>query len=827
MVEKTGLQIVEADRRTTLKYDGKEVDSAASNRVNSFGLYVDGKRISIDGTAIAQSSCVASLTAEGDELRFGDVDMLTDGECVNITIEDYNTLLQGGLVDGYKRYSPLTIYNIVADVASSPKVTYSVADGVVEFSTGEVAIYGKDTLYNNFTDELQENTIDLAETLANTDCPFVNVRWFDPIVPVGGKIVLNYYVDSQSMPSLKDGEIGTTFTVIVKTAGGSTVKKTTYAGEFSIETPAFGSAGETWFSVECIDTNGVGSAVQYFDILVRNAVTPNYYTMTENDLAEYGIVDDDDDIQTALANKAALTAFFAAVKQQGYNGVVMLKRTYWVDYHAVDGFGTQMFYRGIVESGTFVSVEEVTEDVVIESGAQTKRDIPQEGSSTSYDDGVYYFVANTSSAGDDILFPNEFTVDLNESTLRATQCDDLSGGSIISLINNFDTHIINGVIRGIYDGYDFPTGARKQGTKSPGEWLATTSVRASRYCSLERLDVSNSMGYEATIEHNNIYVADPVLSDSQRVDLSTGEIVSANGYVTTQKFPLSKAVAMGAMPNRYIAFGRGGYGDYINMGTTRECFVSFYAEDSYIGSVKTKLYYFVSIPDGATHAIYTFYGKLYNESNPNDVDWKVSHNIYGPLEVFCKHVSRGIKYVGCHWHDTRTTAISYMLAKNVLIEDCAYNDIAKEEGYYRVTRKFGGLEDSWNWCNGVRINRIVCTLGQGKNDFYINFAFNLEICNTKGIRLLVSGGLEDGFIEGNEFIKTPGLVYEALTIDINKRCYHPHVVWRGNRIETLTITCSDGADPVVPMSNTVIDKACGYPNLRLINSKNGDMVVER
>lgn len=841
MLEKTGLHVINADGRTKLKFDGAEVDSVVSHRVNSFGLYVDGKRISVDGTAIAQSSGKGSLTAEGDELHFGNVDMITDGECVNITIEDYNTLLQGGLVDGYKRYSPLTIYNIVADVASSPKVTYSVADGVVEFSTGESATYGKDALYNNFTDELQENTIDLAETLANTDCPFVNVRWFDPIVPVGGKIALNYYVDSQSMPSLKDGEIGTTFTVIVKTAGGATAKKTTYAGEFSIETPVFGSAGETWFSVECINSNGTGSAVQYFDILVRDAVTPNYYTMTENDLAEYGIVADDDDIQTALANKAALTAFFAAVKQQGYNGVVMLKRTYWVDYHAVDGFGTQTYYRCHVEgytedqdgdkltNGYITSVEPCTEQEVINAGVQTKKfvSVPEVGDEYNDFDGDYYIVYNTSASGDEIQFPDEFTVDLNGGTIAATACDDVSGGVVVKFDGNFDTHIINGNIKGNYEIYDFPAGSRKLGANAPAEWLAATSVNSSRYCSLEGLDVSGSMGYEAAITQNNTVVAEPVLTNSQRVDLQTGEIVSANGFVTTQKISLTNATAMGAMPNRYIAFGRSGYGGYVNMGVQRECFVSFYdTTDAYIGSIKTRLYYLVSVPANATKATYTLYGKVYDENNPNNIDWKVSHK-NGVLRLFCPHASRAIKYKGCHWHDTRTTAISYMLAKNVLIDDCTYYNIASERGEYGVTRVFGGLEDSWNWCNGVRINNITCDVGQGSNYFFVNFAFNFEFCNNKGLRLGINGGLESGFVENNELIVSRGYPYAALTLAINSRCYHPQVIYRNNRIDSLAVSFADGAEPTVVMSDTVIKNFCGYPYLRLIDSVNGDIIVDR
>jgi len=104
----------------------------------------------------------------------------------------------------------------------------------------------------------------------------------------------------------------------------SEVRQTTHAGLFAIQTPAFTTQGQTWFSVECIDSDGVSSFTQYFDVLVRDAVTPNYYPMANADLSAYNIKINDDSVNAALNNKSALSNLFAAAKQNGYNGIVML-----------------------------------------------------------------------------------------------------------------------------------------------------------------------------------------------------------------------------------------------------------------------------------------------------------------------------------------------------------------------------------------------------------------------------------------------------------------------------------------------------------------------
>lgn len=828
MLHKVGLYTSLDGEHKVLTYNGKKIDAVFNGNINSFGVYCNGVRLDVDGVGVAKSSSPAAMSAKGENLYLNEVNLLTDGECVNITESDYNALLSGKLVAGYKRYSRSAIYNIVPNVSQAQAVSYTIADGIITFSGGATSSVADNSLYNN-AGILDENTLDLTETITNSRCPFVNVRWFDPKIPVGGKIELQYFVDTQTMSSLNEGAIGDTFTVIIKTADGLVAKRTTYAGEFTLETPVFSTEGETWFSVECVDSNGVGSAVQYFDILVRDAVTPNYYTMVAEDLITYGIVTRDDEelisVTDAIANKAALTSFFAAVKQGGYNGVVMLEKIYWIDYHTVNGVGTQTYYRCTVANNKYTSVESVSEQIVVASGEATSSfgdTPPAVGDWSGRPDGTYYLVKNTSSGGGGVVLPDEFTVDLNGATIAATQCTDLLSGTLFH-ITGFDVHVKNGIVRGNYDGFDFVLASCRQATEAPGEMLATINFRSCRYCSIEGLDVSGALGYElaaGAVSTDDFY--DLIFSEGKRVDLDTGETIDASGFVSTQKVNISNALYMGNQPNRYISLGRGGYAGYLNCGTQREVFFSWYDdEDNYIGSTKSRLYFQVSVPDEAKYVKFSCYGHAYSSSNPNDVDWKLSNN--GTMKITSTLISRGVAIIDCHWHDTRTTAITNLLAKNMLIDGCTYENISAERGKYGVSSYLGLLEDSWNWCSCIKLNNVSCNKGRGSNVFSIYYARNIEFCRCNGIVVQNLGGVEDGVFEDNNF--------DGASIAINKMSYHPHVLYRRNSIGSIYVSCNAGPlgnpDDVIAMSDTVIKSKCGYPKLRLINSKNGDTMVER
>lgn len=850
-MENSSIYVLHKNNKNILMYNGVELTATSTKDSNTLGTIIRDKTLFINGANIATSSTNTDFHVVNDELFFGNVNLSNPAECINITQTDYNKLLKGVPVAGYKRYNKSAIYNIVDDVDQADTITYTIDNGVITFSDNTVAVVDSNILYNNTSGDLTENALDSDETVTNTKCPFVVVKHFNAIIEPESTIKLTYYVDAQNMDALTHENRSDTFTVIIKTKEGKTpVTKTTYAGLFTLETPSFDVEGETWFSIECIDSNGVGSVVQYFDILVRDTVIPNHYVMQAGDLETYGIAINDNTQAKALANKAALSNFFADVKSgeidgsNGYNGVKMLNGTYWIDYHAVDGYGTQTYYNAIVDtnssSSTYKKVKSVspcTEEDAMSSGvwcAFSTDSAPTVGKNVvSYvaaedqhkelqkminnewiKNNHIYYVINTSKSGDNIVFPDGFTVDLNEGTIKAIASTDLASGVVIDLTNNFDTHIINGTVSGNYDIYDWELNKFRVGSPNPSEWLHVTGGHKARYCSFVDLVISESLGYESGIggDHGSDGNT-PSFTYNKRID-SDGSIIDADGYCITQQYTINDGCDE-------VKFGRWGYCGYY-MGKHREVFYSFYdANEDFICTIKSKLYFSCKIPNGAKYVIMTGYGSEAEDFKLNTDNgwlclWTNSKN------------ARNVTYKNCTWKNTRTCALAPTIVKGLVYDSCTFENVAKQGGKYGITTMLADFEDGWQSIQNVAVINCKVKGTEGSNKFFMHFCNGLTFCNNDGIRFENSGGLEHGFIINNTIPK--------LSIARNVKSIHPFVYYRNNNIDSVTISYTndrsipgvsvrdqDKVEPSIYMEDTTIKDKCSYRYLKLRSSMNGNV----
>lgn len=748
MLSKSGISAFSANGKNVVCFNGRKLNESFVRIGHRFGVRItDGKLLYDTKSLMSSLESTPVLTQKDDAVYFGG-EIYASNACTNITLEDYNKILKGEDANAAK-FEDFKIYNIVENPSTSPLITYVDNGDTITFSTGITSRKTYAMIYNGIAGTLPDNTEDLDATVMG-DCPFVNMRYFNPIVKTGDGLLLEYFVDNKNMDSMNNFTIGDTFTTIIRLANGAEYKKTTYAGFHYIELPAFNTTGETWFSVRCVDQNGVSSVEQFFDFLVCNEVVENYYTMTDADLETYGIVPNNNDVQVATSNKAAFTAFFAAAKEGGYNGVILLNNTYWVDYH-----------------------------------------------------------------GNPIAFPNEFTVNLNGATLSATQCVDLNSGSIVKLENNFDTHIVNGFLVGNYDGFDFATTKANTGTTVAGEALNATRVRNnSRYCSFEGLDISQTVGYEFMTDGNyggfDYLDIESNGTNDQRIDLSTGNVVTEEGCVVSNFVSLQNASK--------IAVGRSGQGSYQG-GTRRELLFSFYdTNKAYISTVKTKMYYEVKVPSSAKYIRITGYGT------------KAQYPLYGGTGVLGLNRNptypTNIIYKNCSWHDTRTVALTISGCNGVLVKNCHWTNIALESGTYQVTKHLGDLEDGWQRTRNVFIHNCTAVAGNGINSVTMTYCNKLEMVNCNGFSV-TSSGIEDGLVADN--------VLGTLTIGRDFRSMNPHVVYLRNAITTLSVTYTDGSgntyntghvDKVVPMIDSTIKNMCSYSDLLMRNSKNGVILID-
>ena len=380
MLAKSGLYLINKDGRYHLMFGGEDVGSFRV-RENKLGVIIDGGKLSIDGVNFASSMLAHPSVVDVDgSVYFGETPLVVNGKCINITAEDYSDLIGGNAVAGYAKYNLSNIYNIVDDVATADEITYTVEDGVITFDTAVTANRSDGMVYGNISGVMADNVEDMSSTVDNIDAPFVSVRYFEQVVIEGEHIDLTYHVDTQDMFKTNYDIVGNTFTVEVETASGSVVKRTTYAGVFTISTPSFSVPGETWFSIRCVDSRGVSSAVQYFDVLVKTQaqMERNFYEMSQSDLQDFQIIPNNTDVLIANDNKSALSAFFAKVKEDGYNGVLMYNNQndnngegtiYWIDYH--DVIGVSRFFLCEVSADTIRSVSELTLQQVVDAGYNT------------------------------------------------------------------------------------------------------------------------------------------------------------------------------------------------------------------------------------------------------------------------------------------------------------------------------------------------------------------------------------------------------------------------------------------------------------------------
>lgn len=600
---------------------------------------------------------------------------------------------------------------------------------------------------NNYVNILPEASVSQS-TFTNVDAPLVQVRYFNPVFGLGDTVRIPYYVSDRYMEDKTKFELGKTFTTIIK-FNRQTYKKTTFAGEQFIDIVSPSSEAETFFSIQCVEDNGVESSIQFFDVSVRSQRTYNTYQMKEADLATFGIVPGIVTDEQAYDNKAALSAFFAFVKGNGYNKVEMLPLVYYINYHAKV-------------------------------------------------DGVYV----TKNGGNNIVFPDDFTIDLNGATLTAVQSDDLNNGQIVELKENTNTHIVNGHIKSIYKGFDFQATKDNTGVTTPAEGIICARIVSSKYCSFDGLDISDSVGYELPFRVN---VGTMVMNEHYHIAFEQKKFIDYEGNEVDSDIMMSGTTYI-QLVSGYdeLVVGRPlGYGGYF--GSQREIFMSFYdGQYGFLCTIKSKQQWLVKIPENAAFVRVSAYGtsEQLNVAYP------------GGLAVYYMHLSKNCEVKNCTIRDTRTVGFAPCSGNHILFKNNAYYNIANERVWY-VTKLFGDIEDSWQYCRNIYFFDNELRYGDTAT-FVVYYATNFNFIGNKGISPDLRGGMEGMYFANNYM--------EKLGVDFNNKSYHPQFFFKSNVIGRLTVTTTSSTeenDMNIPMENCTLVDQNDSPLLIFRNCKNG------
>lgn len=378
-----------------------------------------------------------------------------------------------------------------------------------------------------------------TNNLTSKEIPELYIRYFNPKVKINTEIIIPYYVSDNTQAEYLSNNTSKTFTTIVK-FNSKEFSKTTAAGEFDINIGSISTTGETYFSIYTIDSNGVASIEQFFDILIIDntySITQSQtYTMTSADISTYNIkAGESISVSDAKLNGAALTNLFKGIKNKGYRKIIMLNNVYMLDYH-----------------------------------------------------------------GDKVTLPDQFTVDMNGATFKAIQSNDINVSNLVDLRDCFDSHVMNGKLIGNYDGFDFEATKNNTNYNIPGEGLAVAEINGARYSSFENMEMSYSVGYNLGVFGGNKagYVGTPgqlAFKNQCYID-ANGNQVSSSTMCTTDITDISTLLDRGELQcSVYLGYG----GLALNKA---ELFMHFYGNSqNYLKTIKTRQYQVVKIPSGAKY----------------------------------------------------------------------------------------------------------------------------------------------------------------------------------------------------------------------------------
>ena len=513
------------------------------------------------------------------------------------------------------------------------------------------------------------NTINSTNNLTSTKIPELYIRYFNPKQKVNETISIKYYVSDSTQAEYLNKDDSKSFTTIVKIKDKS-YTKTTKAGEYSIDIGSIATTGETYFSIQTIDNNGVASIEQFFDILIvddsYNQV--NNYNMTTTDLSTYNItIGETASIAQAKANNTGLNNLFKAIKSKNYNKITMLNKVYMLDYHS-----------------------------------------------------------------DKVVLPDNFTINMNGATFKATQCNDINVSNLVDLRDCFDSHVKNGKLIGNYDGFDFEATKTNTNYNIPGEGLAVAEINGARYSSFEDMEMGYSVGYNLGVFGGKLagYVGTPgqlAFPNAYYIN-EQGNTVSSSTMSTTELIDISTLLDRGEIQcNVYLGYG----GLALNKA---ELFFHFYDSNStYKTTIKTRQYQVVKIPSGAKSMRITGFTPTTTSSG---------------MTICHTGGATNCELINVKSYNTRTCAMHPGIYNHLLIKNCSFNYVA-DENEYKVTKLALDFEDGYE--NGKNLFFINNEVYEGTSALTIQRGFNCNVIKCRNFGLDLRGHIKGGLIKNNFF----------------------------------------------------------------------------
>lgn len=387
-----------------------------------------------------------------------------------------------------------------------------------------------------------------------TMIPYISTYDFKEKVNIKEDVIIPLYITDYYQREYLYEDTSETFTINYEIEGTMHTINNINAGDYELNLGKCSSIGEKEIWIQVIDKRGIKSQKLYKWVLIIDdayeITEAQTYTITQEDLDKYGIKNTNSVDDTDMTNtRLGLTELFKEIKGNGYRKAILLNGTYRINY--------------------------------------------------------------TVDRSKPIFIPSEFTVDLNNSTIKLNP-ENEGSNLMINMKDCFDSHVINGTIEGDYaERLSNGTTVNSGGEGSNIVWMTGNS----RYCSVENCTVSQATGYACSTSIGEIKARIPLNPDNVKfsnnifISSNTGEEYNLEGVTTSNFIDITSM-----LPYNYIMYGvllmNGGMS-----GDSYNCFYNFYDENyNFIEQVVSHQYRFIRIPNESKYLKLTLIGNDFTPS---------------------------------------------------------------------------------------------------------------------------------------------------------------------------------------------------------------------
>lgn len=501
-------------------------------------------------------------------------------------------------------------------------------------------------------------------------------------------------------------------------------------------------------------------------------------------------------VKAAIKNRIALTRLMEAARAYAtnYNQEVVLKLPKMpivIDRHVLTS-GNTYNWIGDFSTELDMSKEIVHPDYVVrptnESAALNN-----------------YLYVNTGS----IKFPNNFTLDLNGSTIYCLQSSDIQGDGgawMVSIGGCFNTHLINGRVYGPYkhclyrNNNGFPEG------------LSVIAIANSNFSTVENVDIAYSVGYDCWVAGygvavNTSYEGDvkyPFANngylnyDGDKVFSTSNDPYDGYYMKVRNSVPISQSTRVCCNKERltdikktlmHIATNAAGEGVAVSP-ASKEIFIHMYEntepKTKYYKTTFNKLKYLGTrkiYDDGIFFApdnVYTYFLTKIGESasTSNNFLNRLNYDNHSVKFVYPKAVSIGCGFKNCRIYNERSCIYNCSqntqgFGKNILTWNVACERSVQDGGFSNQLQYIDFENGANTNCNFVCSNMENLYGGRGAK---VHRSFNLIVDNCKNVNFLLHKGTYGSYInkywsEGISFIQgfiTPNRYDEATNVVTNR-----------------------------------------------------------